>query len=47
MPFCRTCASYTVDDTVRIIQQLGKGTATASKLDIRDAYQIGPVHRAD
>ncbi len=35
-----------VDQAVRIVRQLGKGTRLVM-LDIRDAYHIVPVHLAD
>ena len=35
-----------VDDAVRVIQRLGRGTQLI-KLDIQDAYRIVPVHPSD
>ena len=35
-----------VDDAVNIIRQLGRGTQLVT-LDLKDAYWIVPVHRAD
>ena len=36
----------TVNDAVRLIQQLGRGSQLV-KLDIKDAYRIVPVHSDD